>query len=175
MHNIFQALEIAVVHVCLHKFGARTFIHIAQSWSLESSIESRSILRPFPVRIRGAGKEGARAPITIASPRRVRDKAAFVRVRLAIIGKREIGWNPQIVRLNVREEGSRILVAGYQRLRRASRSLALPLAPCPVFRRGDTYCIGPCRGITATQQVPPCSIPAAWDATERSQTSTRKG
>src|SRR6266478_4814730 len=50
MHYLFEALEVAVVHVGLHEVGCRTHVDIAQRGYLELCVEFGS--EPDPLRIR---------------------------------------------------------------------------------------------------------------------------
>src|SRR5271157_2614015 len=49
MHHLFQALEVAVMHVGLHEAGRGAHVDIAQRGYLELGIEFRS--QPDPLRI----------------------------------------------------------------------------------------------------------------------------
>ena len=49
MHQLFQAFEVAIVHVGLHKFGPWTHVHIAQCGYLELAVELRCKLNPFRI------------------------------------------------------------------------------------------------------------------------------
>ena len=51
MHHFFQAFEVAIVHIGLHKIGPWTHVRIAQSGNLELRVELRREFDPLSIRI----------------------------------------------------------------------------------------------------------------------------
>src|ERR1700732_2007738 len=51
MHDVFQAFEVAIVHVGFHKAWRGTHVDIAQSGYLDFRVELRREFNPFRIRI----------------------------------------------------------------------------------------------------------------------------
>src|SRR3984893_6131905 len=115
MHDLFQAFEVAIVHVGLHKAWRGTHVDIAQSGHLELRVELRSAFEPLRIGIELAAialqsaKEGADSLIDVRRPSDVgtdiRSVAALVGLSLVIELQSRIFGHAEITGGKVRKQG----------------------------------------------------------------------
>src|SRR5260370_34203587 len=113
MHDLFEALEVAIVHVSLHKAWRGAHVDIAQSGHLELGVELRSAFKPLSIRIELAAialqraEEGADSLIDVCRSREVGadigSVAALVGLALVIELQSGISGNAEITGGKVRK------------------------------------------------------------------------
>jgi hypothetical protein len=145
MHDLFQALEIAVVTICLDEAGIRPLVDIALGRNLEAAAILRHEWRPARIDGRGLTERvavGEKAADAAIDERRATlfAIAAIIRLAFGIIGKVRIGWRPDIACRKIGKQGifarPAIAVAAVALRLAAKQAVSLPLLRCELCLSG---------------------------------------
>src|SRR5216683_7814218 len=111
MHHLFQAFEVAIVHVGLDETWRGTHVDIAQSGYLELRVELRREFDPLRIRIELAAialqraQKGSDSRIDVRRSGEIGTVAALVGLALVVVLQSRISGDAEITGGKVRKQG----------------------------------------------------------------------
>src|SRR5438874_5207212 len=98
MNNLFQALQISVVHVGFHEVGTRPLVHVSQRRCLELAVEGVRVLFPLRVDIARTSQEVTESSIDEVNARCIGRISVLVRLTLLIKRNGHISGETEVAR-----------------------------------------------------------------------------